>query len=122
MHDHCGERLIRAAATNDFETVAALLAPDVEFRGLTPRKLFEADGREAFVAVLQEWFEPAEALESIEPGVVVDRPSVRYRVRIIDGGEQFAFEQNAYYDVTDGLISRFHLVCSGDRPTVAVPT
>ncbi len=121
MQDQLGEQLIRAAAANDFEAAAALLAPDVEFRGLTPGRMFEAGDRDAFVAILEAWFAPVRDLETVEGGIVVDRPSVRYRVRIAEGGEQFVFEQNAYYDVADGLISKLHLVCSGDRPVVAAP-
>ena len=116
MQDRLGERLIRAAAANDFDGAAALLAADVEFRGLTPARLFEADGRDAFIDVLEQWFVPAQEVEAVDTGVVVDRPSVRYRVRLDEDGQQFVFEQNAYYDIADGQITRFHLVCSGDRP------
>ena len=117
MRDSLGERLIRAAAAQDFVGAGSLLAPDVEFRALTPQKLFEAHARETVIQVLEDWYSPAEAIEALEAETVIDRPGVRYRIRWSSDAEgRFVFEQQAYYDVVDGQITRIHLVCSGDRP------
>lgn len=117
MTEALGERLIRAAAAKDFLGAGSLLAPDVEFRALTPQKLFEAHSREAVLGVLEDWYSPADAIEALEADNVVDRPGVRYRIRWSSDEEgRFVFEQQAYYDVADGQITRIHLVCSGDRP------
>ena len=117
MTDNLGEKLITAAASQDFAGAAALLAPDVEFRALTPGRLFEAAGPEEVREILEQWYSPVEAIEALESGTVVDRPAVRYRVRWSSPqDETFVFEQQAYYDVADGRIGRIHIVCSGDRP------
>ena len=117
MSDSPGESLIRAAASQDFARARSLLAAGVEFRALTPMKLFEADGSEETLRILEEWYSPVDAVEALESDMVGGRPSVRYRIRWSSEDEgAFVFEQQAYYDVSDGLISRIHIVCSGDRP------
>jgi SnoaL-like protein len=116
MTDSLGRNLIETAASRDFNGAGALLAPDVEFRALTPKKFVEANGPREVTKVLEEWFAPTQEIEAIESHTVVDRPAVRYRVRWSSPEEgTFVFEQQAYYDVADGHITRIHIVCSGAR-------
>jgi hypothetical protein len=41
-----GEQFARALAAKDFGRVAELLDPEVDFRGMTPRRFWEASGRD----------------------------------------------------------------------------
>jgi hypothetical protein len=119
---HIGARLIEAAAARDFTTVSALLDPSVEFRALTPHKFLEAHGRQETRAILERWYGPTDVLEvdALDAGEVVDRGSVCYRIRwATEEHGTCVFEQHAYYDTADGRITRFDLVCSGDRQVVA---
>ena len=115
MTEALGERLIRAAAAKDFLGAGSLLAPDVEFRALTPQKLFEAHSREAVLGVLR-LVSPADAMRP--RGRQCRRPPRRSLPDSLASDEEgrFVFEQQAYDDVADGQITRIHLVCSGDRP------
>ena len=37
-----GERFARALAVKDFEAIAALLHPEIDFKGMTPSRFWEA--------------------------------------------------------------------------------
>jgi hypothetical protein len=69
------------------------------------------------MTLMREWYSPAEAAESIRTGTVVDRRWVHYRIRWSSAADgTMVFAQRAFYDLdAGGLISRMHLVCSGDR-------
>lgn len=121
MSQTIAERLLRAAATGDRETAAAALAADVHFRGLTPRRTPSADDRDGVLQIMGNWFEHFAGFEAIEDGTVLDRRSIRYRVRVEDPEEgTLVFEQQAYYDADEdtGEITWMHVVCSGMRPLV----
>jgi hypothetical protein len=91
----------------------------VEFKALTPSQGFvHLTGPEAVMDLMREWYGTAEAIESLEANKVLQRHHVGYRIRWGSAEDGImVFEQQAYYDVDDsGLISRWHLVCSGDQP------
>ena len=53
-----GERFVRALAAKDFTGVAAVLHPEVDFRGMTPGRFWEATGPDQVIEqVLKQWFE-----------------------------------------------------------------
>jgi hypothetical protein len=57
----------QALAAKDTERLRELLHPAIEFRGLTPSRSWEADDREAVLAVLLgEWFEDTDEIEAVE--------------------------------------------------------
>jgi SnoaL-like domain len=116
------DALIHALLRNDLDTARNLLAPDITFRALLPRRVAEPAGREAVLELLACWF-PAGAVDELEAlvsGTVVDRHHVGYRVRWHNpAGERFVFEQHAFYDAGDTGITWMHLVCTGHR---ALPT
>lgn len=113
-----GAALITALAAHDLDTARGLLAPDIAFRALLPPCVVELDDREPVLDLLAGWF-PDGAVDDVEvvaPDTVVDRHRVGYRVRWHDpAGEQFVFEQQAYYDADDTGITWMHLVCTGHR-------
>jgi hypothetical protein len=114
-----GAEFAQALAAKDFDRVAALLAPELDFRGLTPRRFWEASSPEAAVAdVLREWFEDSdeiEALEKLETDAFADRERVAYRFRVRNPEGVFLVEQQAYLSGGDGRIEWMRVLCSGFR-------
>jgi hypothetical protein len=116
-----GESFARAFAAKDFDRVREVLAPEVDFRGMTPNRIWEESKPDAIVDdVLRKWLEDDEIvrkIESIDTGDVGDRHSVRYRFHVdLPGEVPHVFEQQAYYELTDGRISWLRVMCSGTRP------
>jgi hypothetical protein len=115
-----GLRFVAALAAKDTEALTALFAADVDFRGMTPGKFWEAGSPdEVAQQVLYQWFEPADVIEDVEQveaGVMVDRERVDYRFRVSNPDGVFAVEQRAYLDVDDGgRVARMHVMCGGFR-------
>ena len=80
-----GERFAHAVAGQDRAALLADAAPDVEFRGLTPRRAWTSDTAQELVddIVLGTWFaapKVIETLESVATGTVSGRSSVTYRL------------------------------------------
>lgn len=115
-----GGEFARALAAKDFGRVVALLAPEVDFRAMTPRRLWEASDPEEIVAgILRQWFEDCdeiEALERVEEDAVADRERVGYRFRVRNPEGVFLVEQQAYLSVEEGRIAWMRVLCSGYRP------
>jgi hypothetical protein len=115
-----GESFARALGTKDFKLVGQLLHAEVDFRGLTPGRTWEARGAEQVVAeVLTRWFEPDDQIEQVQEvqtGEFADRARVGYRFAGRNGDGRFVVEQQAYYAERDGRIGWMRIVCSGFRP------
>jgi hypothetical protein len=115
-----GAAFARALAAKDSQGLLELLHPDVEFRALTPGRSWEADDREAVLAVLLgKWFEASddiEAVERVESDAFADRQRVGYRFRVSNPEGRFLVEQQAYLSELDGRIGWMRVVCSGYRP------
>ena len=115
-----GERFARAIAAKDTPALLGLLAPTIDFRAMTPGRIWEADSPAQLVdeVILGKWFEPSdhiESIESIENGEVADRQSVRYRFRLKNDDGAFLVEQQAYLGVEDDRIAFLRVMCSGFR-------
>jgi len=99
-----------------------LLHPDIDFRGLTPSRNWEASGRDAVIALfLENWFEESDQIEGLvhlESDSVADRQRVGYRFRVTCPDGPFIVEQQAYLAERDGRIGWMRVVCSGYRPLV----
>jgi hypothetical protein len=115
-----GEQFARALAAKDFGRVAELLHPEVDFRGMTPRRFWEATGPAQVIdEVLTSWFEPQDVIEAVvdlETGRMVDRDRVAWRFAVSTPDGPHLVEQQAYYSTTDGRISWMRVLCSGFRP------
>jgi hypothetical protein len=115
-----GRGLAAALAAKDFERAGALLDPDVDFRGLTPNRAWEASSASQVVAeVLPSWFEESDNVEElleVESGVVSDRHRVSYLLRGHNEKGPFVVEQQAYFTEKDGRIDWIRVLCSGFRP------
>jgi hypothetical protein len=114
-----GAEFAEALAAKDFDRVATLFAPTVDFRGLTPRRFWEASSPEEVVGgVLRKWFDDGdeiEALEKVETDRVADRERVAYRFRVRNPEGLFLVEQQAYLSGEDGRIEWMRVLCSGFR-------
>ncbi len=97
-----------------------MLAPEVDFRGLTPNQAWEAGDAEALVEIiLGDWLEPKDEIEElidVSTDRVSDRQSVTYRLRGHNPDGPFVVEQNAFLAESDGRIEWLRVLCSGFRP------
>ena len=113
------ERFVDALARRDQPALQALLAPGVDFRGMTPGRFWEStDAAEVVTDILGKWFEESDVVEqvlAVDRDWVVDRERVGYRfgVRCPDG--RYVVEQQAYLTIEDGLITWMRVLCSGFR-------
>ncbi len=118
-----GEAFADALSRKDFDEVTALLHSDVDFRGLTPGRMWEAsDARSVVEDVLKSWFEPSDELErlvSTQTDAFADRARVGYRLEGHNPDGPFVVEQQAYYEEREGRIGWMRVVCSGFRPRTA---
>ncbi len=119
-----GERFAHAIADKDADALLGLLAPDIDFRALTPGKFWESTTAKEVVedVILGRWFDPddhVDAIESIETGVVVDRERVGYRFRVTNAEGTFIVEQQAYMTVVQGAVVWLRVLCSGYQPVAA---
>jgi len=116
-----GHAFVAALTSKDAAAMLALFAPAVDFRALTPRRFWEPATPAEVVneVILGTWFGPGdvvELVEAVDTGVVGDRGRVSYRLRVANGDGQFVIEQQAYLELTAGVISWMRLLCSGFRP------
>jgi hypothetical protein len=109
----------RAVARKDREALRSLLHPDVDFRGMTPGRVWEADGPEDVLAAVGTWYDEHDDIEGVEWIVTdsfADRERVGYRLRVRNGDGLHVVEQQAYLTERDGRIGWLRIMCSGYRP------
>ena len=115
-----GTAFAEAFAAKDYARLRELAHPEIDFRGLTPNRFWEARDPDAVITeILQQWLEDSdevEALEHVETGTVGDRERVGYRLRVTNPDGRFLVEQQAYLAERDGRIGWMRVVCSGFRP------
>jgi hypothetical protein len=115
-----GADFARALAAKDASAIRALVHPEIDFRGLTPKRAWEASDRDELISILLgSWFEDSdeiEALESVESDRFADRERVGYRFSVSNPDGRFLVEQQAYLEDRDGKIAWMRVVCSGFRP------
>jgi hypothetical protein len=118
--DALGPAYADALSRKDFEKIAGLLHPEVDFRALTPRREWQADRAEAVIdEVLRTWFEDSDQIEqlvSVEADSFADRHRVAYRFNGRNPDGRFVVEQQVYYAERDGRIGWMRVLCSGFRP------
>jgi hypothetical protein len=126
MSELVGRRFVDALAARDEPALRRVLAPDVDFRGMTPRESFEsADVDGVIRTVFGRWIDPTDTVErvlAVDIGPpVVDRERVGYRFRVRSEGDPAAYEmeQQAYYTCQDDRIVWLRVMCSGWRPMPA---
>jgi ketosteroid isomerase-like protein len=117
---------VDAVLTRDFPRACGLLHPDIDFRAMTPSRVWEADGPAGVEDVLRAWFEhperDVERVEPTEPSSVEDTSRVGWRVHGSDAGGPFIYEQQAYLRENEGQIVWLRVMCSGPRPAGTAPS
>ena len=116
-----GQRFVEAVVSRDLDAFTATLSNAVDFKGLTPRKSWEASTPDEVAGiVLGTWFGESDHIdhhEVTEGDDVVDTHSVRYRFDITNDDGPHVVEQQCYYRTDDnGRIDYARIVCSGYRP------
>ena len=115
-----GADFARALAAKDFARLSELMHPQIDFRGMTPSRSWEADEPARVISeVLRQWFEDEDeilALEGLESDAFADRERVGYRFSVRNPEGRFLVEQQAYLEERDGRIGWMRVLCSGFRP------
>ncbi len=115
-----GLALAQAITDKDADGLRAVLAPDVDFTAITPRRHWSAATADDVVKIVfGSWLEDKDridAVEHVETDAFADRERVGYRFSVTNPEGRFLVEQQAYLDVQDGRIGWIRLVCSGFRP------
>ena len=121
-----GERFAKAMAAKDTSLMGELLAPEVDFKALTPQRFWEAGTPAEILEVFfGTWFGPEREIRSLldsGTGSVGERESVSYRLSLLTPDGPCEAEQRAYYSVVDGRIGYLRILCSGIMPVPAGPT
>lgn len=114
-----GHRLVEAIASADRETLLELFAPQLQFRALTPARLFEFDtAEEAVDTMLGKWFggeRRIDGVEAIDCQEFADVIRVGYRFRATTPDGPALVEQQAYLSAEANAIKSIRIVCSGYR-------
>jgi len=117
---HLGNDFAEALSRKDFDSVASMLHPEIDFRGLTPRRNWEATNPDDVIqGILRRWFEDSDEIDElleVQTDSFSDRERVGYRFRGHNPDGSFVVEQQAYIAERDGQIAWMRVVCSGFRP------
>jgi hypothetical protein len=114
-----GAEFAQALAVKDFQRLHALLADDIDFRGMTPGMFWEANNADEVIGeILSEWFEDQDEIERLvecSTRTIGDRQHVSYLFDVHNPDGRFLVEQQMYFDVVDGRIALARVLCSGYR-------
>ena len=108
-----------AVAAKDHDAVRALLHDDLDYRAMTPGRVWEGAGTDDVLAALGQWFEDADVVEGVdhlETDAFADRGRVGYRLRVRNADGLHLVEQQAYVGSKDGRIGWLRVMCAGYRP------
>jgi hypothetical protein len=117
-HD-LGSAFANAIAAKDQAGMRELLHPEIDFRAMTPKRIWEADGPDDILSAVAFWFDDGdeiEAVEAIETDRFADRQRVGYRLRVRNTEGVHLVDQQAYLSERDGQIVWMRVLCSGYRP------
>jgi len=119
MTEQLAAAFAQAVAGKQWNEVRDILHPEVDFRGMTPARVWEADGPADVLAALGTWFDEddlIEAVEALDTDVFADRHRVGYRLRVRNPDGLHLVEQQAYLSERDGRIGWLRIMCAGYRP------
>ena len=114
-----GETFARAVAAKNHEDVRTLLHPQLDFRAMTPNRVWEAAAPADVLEILSIWFDDGdeiEAVEALEVDAFADRERVGYRFRVRNADGEHLVEQQVYLSALDDRIGWMRIMCSGYRP------
>jgi hypothetical protein len=117
------EGFLDAVVARDFGAARERLHPEIDFRAMTPSRIWEADGPAEIEQILRGWLaDPDEEIHAIEPiagTTIEDTARFGWLVHGSDADGPFTFEQLAYVRERDGQIAWLRVMCSGPRPPQA---
>jgi len=90
MSQDLGARWADVVSRKDWDGLRALVADGVDFRGMTPGRTWEGSTPDEVVEVLGQWFEPTDAVESVElveTDAFADRQTAHYRLLVRNAEE-----------------------------------
>jgi hypothetical protein len=108
-----------AVAAKDSSKLRNLLHPDVDFRGMTPGRIWDANDAEEVLATIARWFDEddlVEKVEELETDAFADRERVGYRLRVRNKDGLHLVDQQVYLSERDGRIGWLRIMCAGYRP------
>ena len=115
-----GGVLADAVVARDFARIRELLHTEIDFRGMTPTRLWVADGPAGVEETFCTWLEhPEREVDRIEPTdriTIQDTARVGWLVHGRNAQGPFTFEQQAYVREQDGRIVWLRVMCTGPRP------
>jgi hypothetical protein len=114
-----GEQFAGAVAAKDHDRVRRLLHEELDFRAMTPGRVWEAETPSDVLTALATWFDDGdriERVEMLESDSFADRQRVGYRFRVRNATGVHLVEQQAYLAERDGRIGWLRIMCSGFRP------
>ena len=118
--DDLGRAYVDALGRKDFDEITTLVDPEIDFRGLTPGRTWEATSSSVVVNdILSQWFEDSDHIDevvSVDTDSVADRQHIAYRFQVTNPDGTFVVEQQAYFTERDGRIDWMRVLCSGFRP------
>jgi hypothetical protein len=121
-----GLEFARALAAKDYDRIETLLDPNVDFKGMTPARFWEASDPQSVVRdVLMEWFEEQDEIEELkqtETGSVGDRERVSWLLGVKCPDGRYEVEQQAYYETGGDRITFMRVLCSGFRKVERGPS
>jgi len=111
---------VDAILARDFSRARDVLHPDIDFRAMTPNRVWEAGDPAGVEKVLRTWFEHpkrnVERVDATEPASVGDTLRVGWRVYGSDADGPFIYEQQAYVREDGERVVCLRVMCSGPRP------
>jgi hypothetical protein len=114
---------VEAILARDFPRARGLLHPEIDFRAMTPNRVWEAEDPAGVEEVLRAWFEhPERKVERVDPTApasVEDTLRVGWRVHGRGAEGPFVYEQQAYMREDDGQVVWLRVICSGPRPAAS---
>lgn len=114
-----GRALVDAIARKDDVALDALLDPELDFRAMTPGRVWEAASVADVLDAVHQWFDEndhIEGVEQVQTDAFADREHVGYRLRVRNAGGLHLVDQQAYLGVRDGRITWLRVMCAGFRP------
>jgi hypothetical protein len=119
-----GHRFVAALAAKDTAALLAMLDAEVDFRAMTPSRVWEARTAAEVIndVIFGKWFGPGDAIEqveAVETAMVGDRGRLGYRLQVTNDDGRLVVEQQAFFDITGNKITWLRVLCSGFRPVAS---
>jgi hypothetical protein len=98
MTSTVAEAFARAVAAKDHRRTRGLLHADLDFRAMTPSRVWEASDPEGVISALQQWFDDSDDIQelvALEVDSFADRERVGYRLRVRNPDGDHLVEQPA---------------------------